>query len=92
MADALHIDDPRAERLARELSERTGESVAEAVVHALEERLERKPMRRRPRTDVEREEQRAAVMQIIEDIHKLPVLDPRSPDELVGYDDDGLPG
>jgi hypothetical protein len=28
---------------------------------------------------------------VIEEIRKLPVLDPRSADEIIGYDEHGLP-
>lgn len=91
MADALHIDDPKANALAHELAQRTGETVTDAVVHALEERLERKPQSKRPETDAERAERRAQIMKILERMHRMPVLDPRGPDEIVGYDEDGLP-
>jgi hypothetical protein len=40
MADALHIDSPKAAALAQKLAERTGETATDAVVHALGERLE----------------------------------------------------
>jgi hypothetical protein len=36
-------------------------------------------------------ERRGAIDRIVAEVAKLPVLDPRSPDEIVGYDDDGLP-
>jgi antitoxin VapB len=87
MADALHIDDPKAVALARELAERTGESVSDAVVHALEERLLRNATPEKAELAARTEK----VLQIIEEMRKLPILDPRSPDELVGYDKDGLP-
>ncbi len=32
-----------------------------------------------------------AVMDILKEIDKLPVLDDRTPDELLGYDEHGLP-
>ena len=31
------------------------------------------------------------MIEVIEEIKKLPVLDPRSPDEIIGYDEHGLP-
>jgi antitoxin VapB len=34
---------------------------------------------------------RAAIREIQESLAKLPVLDPRTPDELLGYDEFGLP-
>ena len=91
MTDVLHIDDPKAAALARELAERTGESVGDAVVHALEERLGRKPRPRRLKTPEEREAQMARIMKILHRMDARPILDPRSPDEILGYDHQGLP-
>ena len=34
---------------------------------------------------------RAAVEAILADMRKLPILDHRSPDEIIGYDEYGLP-
>jgi antitoxin VapB len=90
MADALHIDSPKAAALAQKLAERTGQTVTDAVVHALEAELGRQPARRHE-TDAEREERFARIMKRVEEMHRLPIIDPRSPDELVGYDEDGLP-
>lgn len=82
---ALSIKDPEADRLARELAARTGESLTQAVVKALRERLQREKRRvRGPRLS---EELRA----IGERCAALPVLDPRTPDEILGYDERGLP-
>lgn len=81
---ALSIKHPKADRLARELAARTGESLTEAVINALEERLERK---RRP--------QSLQFRQQIELIRKrcasLPLRDRRTADEIIGYDEYGLP-
>jgi len=85
MADVLHIDDPKAAALARELAERTGESVSDAVVHALEHEIERNPPPRRERAS------REELLEIVKRMHELPILDYRTADELVGYDEDGLP-
>ena len=83
----LHIKDEKADRLARELAQATGETLTEAVTRALEERLGRY----RRRSEAEVEARRRAMMEVIEEIKKLPVLDPRSPDEILGYDEHGLP-
>jgi hypothetical protein len=53
----------------------------------VEEILER--MRGQPRPDPERI--RAAIREIQERLAKLPVLDSRTPDEIIGYDEFGLP-
>jgi len=82
---ALSIKDPEADRLARELARRTGESLTEAVVRSLRERLDRQ--RGRPRRPDLADELR----RIGERVAALPVLDSRTADEILGYDDRGLP-
>jgi antitoxin VapB len=81
---ALSIKSPEADRLARELAQITGESLTEAVVRALRERLERE--RRRERATLERD-----LREIQERIKKLPVLEEGTDEELIGYDEYGLP-
>jgi antitoxin VapB len=83
---ALSIKDPEADRLARAVAALTGETLTQAVITSLRERLARE----------ERKEQAiehlvAEVMEISHHYSALPVLDPRSPDELIGYDEHGLP-
>jgi antitoxin VapB len=78
---ALSIKSDRADRLARELADLTGESITDTVVAALEARLE-----------VERRRRRAVGLgDIVERFGRLPVLDERRPDDIIGYDDRGLP-
>lgn len=84
---ALSIRDPETDRLARELAALTGESMTKAIRTALEERLARAKRRR----EAEIERKRAAIDAIVERFSKLPVLDDRSPDEIIGYDEHGLP-
>lgn len=82
----LSIKDPEADRLARAVAQRTGETLTQAVINALRERLARE----------ERKEQ--ATESLVEDVMEigrhcaaLPLLDARSADDVVGYDDNGLP-
>ncbi|HLG06635.1 MAG TPA: type II toxin-antitoxin system VapB family antitoxin [Gemmatimonadales bacterium] len=82
---ALSIKDPETDRLARELARATGESITVAIRAALRERLEREQRRRRRNAG-------AGIRRIQERIARLPVRDPRSPDEIIGYDRHGLPG
>jgi antitoxin VapB len=81
----LSIKDPEADQLARWLAALTGESLTDAVKTALRDRLEREQRRRGKRID------RAKIEAIVTGIAALPVVDARSPDELIGYDDVGLP-
>ena len=82
---ALSIQNPEAEQLAQELAARTGESLTEAVMNSLRERLQRE--RKRAGSPRLRDEIRA----IAQRCAALPVLDPRSPEEILGYDSHGLP-
>jgi antitoxin VapB len=82
---ALNIRNPEAERLAAELAKRTGETKTEAVTKALRDRLAR----------VRRQGSKRGLADELEEIAKhcasLPVLDTRPSDEILGYDDNGLP-
>lgn len=80
----LYIDNPEAERLARELASETGESLTEAVTVALRERLAR--VRARSMGDL----LRAEVARIQAFVASLPDLDSRTDDEIIGYDEFGL--
>lgn len=81
---ALSIKHPEADRLARELANETGEGLTEAVIVALRERLFR--------TRVAHQRGLAAeLLRIGKECAALPVLDRRSPDEILGFGDDGLP-
>ena len=82
---ALSFKDPETDRLARELADRTGESLTTAVTVALRERLARvrTRTRRRPLVDDLREIGRR--------VAALPTLDDRPEDDILGYDDRGLP-
>ena len=82
---ALNIKDTETDRLARDLSNLTGESITQAVKHALEGALEQEKMKL-GRTGVA-----ARLKEIGERCAKLPVLDDRTAEELIGYDEDGLP-
>jgi antitoxin VapB len=81
----LSIKDPEADRLARELAASTGESLTTAVSTALRERLER--VRGAGRKDGLVEELTAIAIRCA----ALPVLDDRSANEILGYDEVGLP-
>ena len=82
---ALNIKDPETDRLARELAGETGESLTTAVAVALRERLERVRGRSRGRNLAD--ELDAIAVRCA----ALPVLDDRPEDEILGYDERGLP-
>jgi antitoxin VapB len=82
---ALSIKDPETERLARSLAQRTGESITIATRRALEDRM------RRLGSDARR-------TALLEDLaasrgrwSRMTVLNRRSADDIIGYDENGLP-
>jgi antitoxin VapB len=81
----LSIKDPETDRLARELASATGESLTTAVAVALRERLER--VRGRALGQGLVDELDAIAVRCA----RLPVLDDRPEDEVLGYDEHGLP-
>lgn len=82
---ALSIKDSETERLARQVARETRESLTQAIRQSLRERLER--LRRKSRTRLKREK----LNDILRRIDALPDLDTRPADEILGYDDRGLP-
>lgn len=78
---ALNIKSDTVDRLARQLATETGESITKAVETALQERLAR--VQRRARSIEAISELRAFAS-------SLPVLDQRSDDEILGYDEQGI--
>ena len=82
---ALNIRNREAETLAAELARRTGETKTAAVITALRERLTRVRRARGKRR------LRDQLNEIALRCAALPELDPRTPDEILGYDEHGLP-
>jgi antitoxin VapB len=81
----LSIKSVETERLVREITAKTGESLTGAIQKALEERLERLNREQRSRNTA------SQIEEILRRVDQLPVLDSRSPDEIIGYDENGLP-
>jgi antitoxin VapB len=82
---ALSIKDPETERLARNLASLTGETITMATRRAIEERLRR----------VGGHSRRAILLEELAEIRRrwstMPVQDDRTPEEILGYDEHGLP-
>jgi len=82
---ALSIRNPRAEQLVREVAAESGENLTQAIIHALEERLDR--LRgRRTISDTAQE-----IMKISKRCSSLPDQDQRTPEEILDYDQSGIP-
>ena len=82
----LSIKSPEADRLARQLAKTTGESITVAVTVAMRERLAREERKRE-----NKEALLVDIRAIVDHFASLPVLDTRSADEILGYDENGLP-
>ena len=81
----LSIKNEVTERLARQVADETGESITEAIQRSLEQRWERLKTRRHSRV-LSRQ-----VEDLLRRVDAMPTLDNRSPDEIISYDEHGLP-
>ena len=82
---ALNIRNQQAEELAVTVARLTGETKTQAVTQALQERLDRIRAASKGKSFVDE------ILEIGRRCAALPVLDDRTPDEIIGYDEDGLP-
>jgi len=82
---AISIKSMEVERLAREIAAKTGESMTGAILTALQERLDRLKNQRRAKILT------SQLDDILRRVDAMPALDTRPEDEILGYDDDGLP-
>jgi antitoxin VapB len=81
----LSIKNDTTERLARQVANETGESLTEAIRRALEERWERLKTKRRSRV------LHSQIEDLLRRVDALPTLDSRPVDEILGYDEHGMP-
>jgi antitoxin VapB len=77
----LYIKNPKAHRLAEQISKRDRVTLSDAVIGALEDKVRKKAL----------PFDRAAVDRVLKKFDALPVLDTRSEDEILGYDEFGIP-
>ncbi|WP_028133276.1 type II toxin-antitoxin system VapB family antitoxin [Bradyrhizobium japonicum] len=82
---ALSIKDPETEQLARSLAQLTGETITTATKRAIEERLRR----------LAGQDNKDALLEDMAEIRRrwseMRVVDDRLPEEILGYDEHGLP-
>jgi antitoxin VapB len=78
----LYIKNPLAHRLAERLSKKMGVTLTDAVIHSLEAQLHR------PARPIDLEK----VAAIQKKFASLRIPDSRTDDEILGYDEYGLPG
>jgi antitoxin VapB len=82
---ALSIKNNKTERLAREVASATGESLTEAIHKALEERWRKLSAKRRQSVLT------GQIEDLLRRVDSLPTLDCRPEDEILGYDQHGVP-
>lgn len=89
---ALNIKSRETERVVRELAKRTGLSITEAVYQAAEEKLRAMTVDYEKQlaalTPAQREKLRR-IEKICKQAAALPILDTRTDDEILGYNDKG---
>ena len=82
---AISLKSEEAESLARRISAVTGESLTGVIVTALRERMER----------IEQQKQQTSLAEQLHTIVRraaaLPELDRRSPEDIIGFDETGVP-
>ena len=81
---AVLIKDAEADRLIRQLADRTGESITEAVKKAVAERLRNVPL---SADEIAARKQRITI--ILEKLDAMPNVDNRTDDEILGYNEYG---
>jgi antitoxin VapB len=84
---ALSIKNERAEELVRTLAQREGISMTGAIVLAVDNELKRQAAA----TEAEKKRRRAAIRAIQERIAKQTIDWSLTDDEILGYDENGLP-
>jgi antitoxin VapB len=81
------IRDDETDRLIRELAERTGETMTNAVKQAVRERLQRVPF-----NESEIAARKRKLAELLAYFDSLPHINEHlSDDEIIGYDENGLP-
>lgn len=81
----ISVRSRRVESLARDIARRTGENMTTAIEQALEERLARLRSRKEQAALAQK------LLRIARRCSRRPTLDKRSEDEILGYDERGIP-
>jgi antitoxin VapB len=91
-AMSINIKNKEADRLLAELKNVTGKGASELVLDLLRKEHARVAAERPPPVnEAEFERILAATREMQRLWRESPVVDPRSPDEILGYDENGLP-
>jgi antitoxin VapB len=81
------IKNSKTEAKIRRLAKRTGRTLTATIDHAVDQELARLGPLRRKKGRVDRKR----LAELLKYFDSLPLDDPRSPDEIIGYDENGLP-
>jgi antitoxin VapB len=84
---SILVKNPKTEQKIRKLARRTGETITAAIDRAVDERLAKLGPERRTKGRLDRKK----VTEILAYFDSLPIDDPRSPDEIIGYNEYGVP-
>ena len=87
----LTITDESLAQMIRDLAERKGVTPEEAVRAAVEREAVREPPQRPTLTPEQVQARFEALMAIARRAHALPVISDLTDDEILGYDDHGIP-
>lgn len=88
----ITIDDPETERLVRELAARRGQSIDAVVRNAVLAQTPATGFKRAEQAPPEEQARRHAILvEVARRMDALPALDTRAADEIIGYDENGLP-
>ncbi|MEQ1705027.1 MAG: type II toxin-antitoxin system VapB family antitoxin [Rickettsiales bacterium] len=87
----LSIQNPEADKLAHILTSITGETVTDAVIRSLEERISRVKRNSKSSDNKNTDERLKRIKEMVIKFNQRPVLDTRTPDEIIGFDENGLP-
>ena len=83
----LNIKNPETEKLIRELAQLRGQGITEVLTDVIGREVERE--RKKPKREEDREAFNRRIDAIVERYNKLPLLDDRTDDEILGYNDQG---
>ena len=84
--------DPETERLAQKVAEVKGKPVSAIVRDAIEASAREAGLLAVRPSRLSAAEKRQRLLEISERSAARPILDPKTPDEILGYDERGLPG
>ena len=84
---SILVKNPKTEKKIRKLARRTGETMTAAIDRAIDERLAKLGPSPGKKGRIDRKK----LAEILAYFDSLPVDDPRSPDEIIGYNEYGVP-